>query len=199
MHWILWGIWYSTCINNPPATPTQYTLIQWSYYNSAYFCYVIIKGMTGLNSIINTTGKWFLYNGTVWITIYIIIFQEEIFASLGPESNDPLQWRHNERDGVSNHLPNDCLLSRLFRHRSKKTSKLRTTDLCEGNSPVRSVNSSHKGPVTRKMFPFDDVIIRILKIPSQNPALTMASMKFGRHDGYRWVKIALASEQPMVL
>ena len=25
----------------------------------------------------------------------------------------PLQWRHNGRDGVSNHQPHDCLLSRL--------------------------------------------------------------------------------------
>ena len=47
-----------------------------------------------------------------------------------------LQWRHNERDGVSNHKPHDCLLNRLFRRRSKKTSKLRVTGLCEGNSPV---------------------------------------------------------------
>ena len=46
------------------------------------------------------------------------------------------QWRHNEHDGVSNHLPHDCLLDRLFRCRSKKTSKLRVTGLCEGNSPV---------------------------------------------------------------
>ena len=30
----------------------------------------------------------------------------------------------------------DCLLNRLFRRRSKKTSKLRVTGLCEGNSPV---------------------------------------------------------------
>ena len=30
----------------------------------------------------------------------------------------------------------DCLLNRLFRRRSKKTSKLRVTDLCAGNSPV---------------------------------------------------------------
>ena len=44
------------------------------------------------------------------------------------------------------------------RRRSKKTSKLRVTGLCVGNSPV-TVNSSHKGPVTRKMFPFDDVIM----------------------------------------
>ena len=26
-----------------------------------------------------------------------------------------LQWRHNERDGVSNHQPQDCLLNRLFK------------------------------------------------------------------------------------
>ena len=39
-------------------------------------------------------------------------------------------------DGVSNDQPHDCLLKRLFRHRSKKTSKLRVTGLCEGNSPV---------------------------------------------------------------
>ena len=43
-----------------------------------------------------------------------------------------LQWRHNERDGVSNHQPRDCLLNRLFRRRSKKTSKLRLTGLCAG-------------------------------------------------------------------
>ena len=38
------------------------------------------------------------------------------------------------------------------------TPKLRVTGLCAGNSPG-AVNSPHKGPVTRKMFPFDDVIV----------------------------------------
>ena len=47
-----------------------------------------------------------------------------------------LQWRHNGRDGISNHQPHHCLLNRLFRHRSKKTSKVRVTGLCAGNSPV---------------------------------------------------------------
>ena len=47
-----------------------------------------------------------------------------------------LQWRHNGCDGVSNHQPHDCLLNRLFRRISKKTSKLHVTGLCEGNSPV---------------------------------------------------------------
>ena len=47
-----------------------------------------------------------------------------------------LKWRHSGRDGVSNHQSHDCLLNRLFRHRSKKTPKLRVTGLCAGNSPV---------------------------------------------------------------
>ena len=47
-----------------------------------------------------------------------------------------LQWRHNERDGLSIHQPYDCLLNRLLRRRSTKTSKLRVTGLCAGNSPV---------------------------------------------------------------
>ena len=46
-----------------------------------------------------------------------------------------LRWRQNGRDSVSNHQPHDCLLNRLFRRRSKKTSKLRVTGLCAGNSP----------------------------------------------------------------
>ena len=62
-----------------------------------------------------------------------------------------LRWRHNDRDGVSNHQPHNCLLNRLFRHRSKKTSKVRVTGLCVGNSPG-PVNSPNKWPVTRKCF-----------------------------------------------
>ena len=31
--------------------------------------------------------------------------------------NITLQWRHNERDGVSTHRPHDCLLNRSFRRR----------------------------------------------------------------------------------
>ena len=47
-----------------------------------------------------------------------------------------LQWRHNWSDSVSNHQPHDCLPNRLFRRRSKRTSKLLVTGLCAGNSPV---------------------------------------------------------------
>ena len=70
----------------------------------------------------------------------------------------PLQWRHNGRDSVSHHQPRDSFLDRLFRRRSKDTPKLRVTGLLWGihRGPV---NSPHKGPVTRKMFPFDDVVM----------------------------------------
>ena len=77
-----------------------------------------------------------------------------------------LQWRHNGRDSVSNHQPRECLLSRLIRRRSKKTSKFRVTDLCAGNSPG-PVNSPHKWQVTRKMFPFDDVIMGNAERPAE--------------------------------
>ena len=47
-----------------------------------------------------------------------------------------IQWRHNERDGVLNHRRLDCLLNHLLRCRSRKTSKLCVTGLCDGNSPL---------------------------------------------------------------
>ena len=61
-----------------------------------------------------------------------IKFDCTLFANI----HASLQWRHNGRDSVSNHQPHDCLLNCLFRRRWKKTSKLRVTGLCVGNSPV---------------------------------------------------------------
>ena len=66
-----------------------------------------------------------------------------------------LLWRHNGRDGASNHELHHCLLNRLS---FKKTSKLRVTGLC-GGVHRWPVNSPHKWPVTWKMFPFDYVIM----------------------------------------
>ena len=56
-------------------------------------------------------------------------------VTTGRESIITLRWRHNGHDSVSNHQPRECLLNSLIRCRSKKTSKLRVTGLCEGNSP----------------------------------------------------------------
>ena len=69
-----------------------------------------------------------------------------------------LQWRHNGRDGVSNHQPYDYLVNRLFRHRSKKTSKLRVTGLCAGNSTATGEFPAQMAS-NAENFPFDDVIM----------------------------------------
>ena len=67
--------------------------------------------------------------------LFVMISVTDIFdiAKLGVWVS--LQWRHNERDGVSNHQPRDYY-QRLFRRRPKKTSKLLVTGHFEGNSLV---------------------------------------------------------------
>ena len=72
---------------------------------------------------------------------------------------ETLLWRHNECDGISNCWRRNCLLKCLFRHRSKKILKLRVTGLCEGNSSP--VKSPYTRPVSRKILPFDDVIMKL--------------------------------------
>ena len=62
-----------------------------------------------------------------WLIAPFPVFQElaQVYS---------LQWRHIEHNGVSNHQPHDCLLNRVFRRRSKKTSQLRVTGLWEDSS-----------------------------------------------------------------
>ena len=55
-----------------------------------------------------------------------------------------LKWRHNEPDGVSNYRRLYCLLSRLFRRRTKKTSKLASLAFVRGIHRW-PVDSPHKG------------------------------------------------------
>ena len=64
----------------------------------------------------------------------------------------PLQWRHDERDGTSNHQPHDCFLNGLFRRTSKRTSKLRVTGLCEGNSPVTGEFPAERASNSENVF-----------------------------------------------
>ena len=92
-----------------------------------------------------------------------ILFWSESVISLWEEGRGgtvALQWRNNGRDCVSNHQPHHCLLNRLFGRRSKKTAKLPSLAFIWGihRWPVKS---AHKWPVTRKMFPFDDVFLSI--------------------------------------
>ena len=71
-----------------------------------------------------------------------------------------LQWRHNGCDGVSNHQPHHCLLNCLFRRRSQKHQS--SASLAFVREIHRwPVNFPHKWPVTRNMFPFNDVIMKL--------------------------------------
>ena len=68
------------------------------------------------------------------------------------------QWRHNERDSVSNHQPHQCLLTVYSSADQRKHQSFASLAFVRRihRGPV---NSPHKWPVTRKMFPFDDVIM----------------------------------------
>ena len=101
----------------------------------------------------------FVYRPVVYLAISAKIQLQQYSSEKSQLSTayTPLLWRHNELDSVSNYQPYECLLNRLFRRRSKKTSKLRVTAFVWGIHWDRWI--PHKGPVTRKMFPLDDVIM----------------------------------------
>ena len=93
--------------------------IRWTPYFILHLKWVVIVWMSNLNELHFPLGPVVKCLFSVWYGHKVT-----------------LQWRHNGHDGVSNHQPHDCLLNRLFGRRSKKTSKLRVTGLCAGNSPV---------------------------------------------------------------
>ena len=81
----------------------------------------------------------FQYGGVAWVTAFHISKNTTVSQKLILVDNTriiPLQLHHYGRDGVSKHQLHDCLLSRLFRRRSKKISKLRVNGLCAGNSTM---------------------------------------------------------------
>ena len=63
-------------------------------------------------------------------------------------------------DAMASQITSLAIVCSTFysKRRSKKISKLRVTGLCAGNSPVTG-EWPHKRPVTRKMFPFDEIIM----------------------------------------
>ena len=82
------------------------------------------------------------------------------FRNIIPFFFTALQWRHNGRDCVSSHQSHHCLLNRLFRRRLKKNQSSASQAFVPGIHRW-PVNSPHKWPLARKLFPFDDVIMGI--------------------------------------
>ena len=72
----------------------------------------------------------------------------------------PLQWRHNGHNNVSKHQSYDCLLNRLFDADQRKHQSSASVGF-ERGIHWGPMNSLHKWPVMRKMFPFDDFIMKV--------------------------------------
>ena len=101
-------------------------IIFWIYQQRQFFLFLWIPHLYLIHFMKSNSGK----TSVRWE-----------LARKGPQASGfrnafALQWRHNERDRLSNHQPHDRLPNRLFGRRSKKTSKLRVTGLYEGNSAV---------------------------------------------------------------
>ena len=93
-----------------------------------------------------------------------------------------LRWRHNGRDSVSNHHPHDCLLNRLFRRRSKKTSNLMVSPkitCAKNNMNKQSIKSKWLSTyslwICRSMYEAHD--------------MKPFSRITGAMCGYRWIPI----------
>ena len=70
-----------------------------------------------------------------------------------------LRWRHNGRDSVSNHQPYRAIIYSTVYSDADERKHQSSASLAFVWGIHRSpVNSPHKWPVTRKMFPFHDVI-----------------------------------------
>ena len=83
-----------------------------------------------------------------------------------------LQWRHNGRDGVSNHRHLHCLLNYWFKLRQKR-SKFCVTCLCAGNSPVTG------------QFMMTSSNVNIFRVTGH---------LWGEFTGPRWIPLAKASD-----
>ena len=96
----------------------------------------------------------------------------------GADQRKHHQWRHNGRDGVSNHHPH-CLLNRLSSAHQRKHHSSTSLAFVRGIHRWR-MNSPHKKPVTRKMFAFDDVIMTVRRPIALFPRWRMES--FGKKN-----------------
>ena len=114
-----------------------------------------------------------MYAGTLFmdshIGLCIFIFihatalsqSRKVWTDVDPAESISLQWRHNRRDSVSNHQPHDCLFNRLFADQRKHQSSASLAFV--RGIHRRPLNSPHKWQVTRKISPFDDVIMIAIK------------------------------------
>ena len=111
--------------------------------------------------------------------VFVIKFRHNLVS--------PLQWRHNERNGVSHNQRLDCLLKRLFRRKSKEISKVRVTGLCEGNSLVTGEFASYAENVSiwwRHHVKYDIVYSTVMRDKTQSRLRTQKGQRLVRPHSY---------------
>ena len=139
---------------------------------------------TCINATINSNGKFYSrkndFKKFFQMTISITTFHTHTHTPHSrPPTPTPIAMTSHEPCGLSIRLEisffhyNIIIMSAMASHITRltiiysafysgedqrKKSELRVTGLCAEKSPW-PVNSPHKGPVTREMFPFDDVIM----------------------------------------
>ena len=110
----------------------QHDKSKWIVYSKNHCGNKTILRPSYLHNGISSTGK---ITSLYWIRALGVIHTVRASSCLAWITACTLQWHHNGRDSISNNQPHHCFLNRLFRRRSKKTSKRRVSGLCEGNSP----------------------------------------------------------------
>ena len=104
-------------------------------------------------------------------------------------SGGALQWRHNEIDCVSNHQHLDRLFNRLLSAHQRKHQSSALPGywpLWRESAGDRYVDSPHKGPVTRTMFPFDDVTMWHDPKQAMSHYTTQFSVAYSRPRTWSW-------------
>ena len=96
-----------------------------------------------------------------------------------------LLWRHDGRDGVSNHQPSECLLNRSFNRRSKKTSKLRVTGLCAGDVIMYFLIVYITIPLQELRYPpnWNNITAQMHQLTNNSPRRKWQCAKFRPNSG----------------
>ena len=137
---IQWGRYLFSCAHVTIAksiTETEMSSFWWNFHH--WLHWKLSKWQLPVQPVMKISSKWRHFRFSDCADIIAALHHNVNKGKWGTmlmcENHLSLRWRHNDHAGVSNHQPHGCLLNRLFRRKSKKTSKLRVTGLCAGNSP----------------------------------------------------------------
>ena len=119
----------------------QYKKTRWKYDKRKYSVYIYIYIIDFGNIRYHATFYETQRSTTEWYSIIA------------------LQWRHNERDGVSSLTSLTIVCSTVYSGADQRKHQSSASLAFVRGIHRRPVNSLHKGPVTRKMFSFHDVIV----------------------------------------